>query len=179
MNQFATALLRRCDLAELHWCLRINRWARHAGVRRLFAAVSRLGDGVFWYALMLMLPAVYGTAGLIPALQMLITGVLGVLTYKWLKRLLVRDRPYIAHSAVHCATRPLDRYSFPSGHTLHAVAFTVIATHYFPELAWLLIPFAALVALSRVVLGLHYPTDVAAGGMIGLVLAVASLACTG
>jgi undecaprenyl-diphosphatase len=43
----------------------------------------------------------------------------------------------------------------------------------------LLIPFAALIALSRVVLGLHYPTDVAAGGVIGLVLALASLALAG
>ncbi len=177
MQQFATALLRRCDAAELDWCLRINRWARNRGVRNLFSSVSRLGDGVFWYALMLMLPAIYGADGWIAALQMLITGALGVLSYKWLKRRLVRERPYIAHSAVHCASRPLDRYSFPSGHTLHAVAFTIVATHYFPELALLLIPFAALIALSRIVLGLHYPSDVAAGATLGALLALASLAC--
>jgi len=179
MYQVTAAFLRRCDVAELDWCLKINRWARNAGVRRLFAVVSRLGDGVFWYALMILLPLIYGSAGLIPALTMLITGAVGVLSYRWLKRHLVRERPYVAHAAVHCATRPLDRYSFPSGHTLHAVAFTVIATHFFPELALLLLPFAALVALSRVVLGLHYPSDVAAGGAIGLVLALASLAIAG
>ena len=179
MHQFAATVLRRCDVAELDYCLRINRWARNTGVRRFFAAVSRLGDGVFWYALILALPLAYGRAGLIPALQMSITGALGLLSYKWLKRHLVRERPYVAHAGVHCATRPLDRYSFPSGHTLHAVAFTTLATHYFPELALLLVPFAVLIALSRVVLGLHYPTDVAAGGMIGLVLALASLALTG
>jgi undecaprenyl-diphosphatase len=179
MHQLAAAILRRCDVAELDCCLRINRWARNVGVRRTFAVVSRLGDGILWYALMLLLPLLYGREGLIPALQMLITGALGVLTYKWLKRHLVRERPYVAHAAVHCATRPLDRYSFPSGHTLHAVSFTVVATHYFPELALALIPFAALVALSRVVLGLHYPTDVAAGGAVGLVLALASVAIGG
>jgi undecaprenyl-diphosphatase len=69
----------------------------------------------------------------------------------------------------------LDRYSFPSGHTLHAVSFTTLAVSSFPELAWLLVPFAALIAASRVVLGLHYPTDVAAGALIGATLAVLSM----
>jgi undecaprenyl-diphosphatase len=175
MQQFAAGILRRCDAVELDWCLRINRWARNSGLRSLFAVVSRLGDGVFWYALMLLLPIMFGRPALVPALQMLITGALGVLAYKWLKRRLVRERPYVAHAAVHCAVPPLDRYSFPSGHTLHAVSFSVLALHYFPQLAPLLVPFAALVALSRVVLGLHYPSDVAAGGGLGLMLALASL----
>jgi undecaprenyl-diphosphatase len=179
MYQATAEFLRRCDVAELDWCLKINRWARNAGVRKLFAVVSRLGDGVFWYVLMLLLPLAYGTAGLVPALTMLITGAAGVLTYRWLKRHLVRERPYVAHASVRCAAAPLDRYSFPSGHTLHAVAFTAIATHFFPELALFLVPFAVLVALSRVVLGLHYPSDVAAGGTIGLLLALAALAVTG
>ena len=63
---------------------------------------------------------------------------------------------------------PLDRYSFPSGHTLHAVTFTWLAVERFPTLAWILIPLASLIAASRVVLGLHYPSDVLAGGAIGI-----------
>lgn len=179
MNLSATAFLRRCDTVELDWCLRINRWARVTGVRRLFAGVSRLGDGAVWYALILLMPIIYGTAGVVPSLTMAITGAVGVLSYRWLKQHLVRERPYISHAGVHCAARPLDRYSFPSGHTLHAVAFTVVAAHFFPELIFLLAPFAALVALSRVVLGLHYPSDVVAGGTIGLILALAAIACAG
>lgn len=71
---------------------------------------------------------------------------------------------------------PLDRYSFPSGHTLHAVCFTGIACAYQPLFAWVLVPFALLVALSRLVLGLHYPSDVLAGALIGGGLALSSLA---
>jgi undecaprenyl-diphosphatase len=70
---------------------------------------------------------------------------------------------------------PLDHYSFPSGHTLHAVSFTVILTTYLPGLAGALVALASLIALSRVILGLHYPTDVAAGAALGGSLGFASV----
>jgi undecaprenyl-diphosphatase len=66
----------------------------------------------------------------------------------------------------------LDRYSFPSGHTLHAVALTLVVTTTYPAFAWILVPFTLLVATSRVVLGLHYPTDVVAGAGLGTSLAL-------
>ncbi|HNW79764.1 MAG TPA: phosphatase PAP2 family protein, partial [Candidatus Competibacteraceae bacterium] len=70
---------------------------------------------------------------------------------------------------------PLDEYSFPSGHTLHAVSFSIIAVYYYPVLAWLVLPFTVLVALSRLVLGLHYPSDVLAGILLGAALASLTL----
>jgi undecaprenyl-diphosphatase len=91
----------------------------------------------------------------------------------------VRERPFIGLIGIECAMPPLDRYSFPSGHTLHAVAFTVLAVGYVPWLAVLLVPFALLVAASRVVLGLHYPSDVAVGALLGASLASASFALVG
>ncbi len=88
-----------------------------------------------------------------------------------LKQLFVRERPFITHTAIDPAAAPLDRYSFPSGHTLHAVSFAWQASAHFPELAWLLLPLAGLIAASRVVLGLHYPSDVLAGAVLGAALA--------
>jgi len=55
--------------------------------------------------------------------------------------------------------------------TLHAVSFSLVLTHYYPALGWIVWPFTALVALSRVVLGLHYPSDVLAAVGIGWVTA--------
>ena len=88
----------------------------------------------------------------------------------------MRERPYINHGDILCGTAPLDRYSFPSGHTLHAVSLTIMLAHFEPLLLPIALPFAVLVALSRVSLGLHYPSDVIVGAVIGASLAGASLA---
>jgi undecaprenyl-diphosphatase len=71
---------------------------------------------------------------------------------------------------------PLDEFSFPSGHTLHAVVFSTVVTAYYPPLGWLVWPFTALVAASRLVLGLHYVSDVLAGALIGASIAALTLA---
>jgi undecaprenyl-diphosphatase len=168
-------LFRRADAAEYRLCLRLNRSCHRPLLRRLFAIVSRLGDGVFWYTLMLLLPAMHGEAGLYPALRMVAVGIVGLALYKYLKSRLVRERPYISLIGVIAGTKALDRYSFPSGHTLHAVSFTIVACNAFPTLAWVCVPFAAMVAASRVVLGLHYPTDVLAGAGIGGSLALLAI----
>jgi undecaprenyl-diphosphatase len=168
-------VLRRFDAVELSVCRYLNRGCAVTGLRAFFATVSRLGDGVFWYALMLALPFLDPAAGWMHALQMLVTGATGVGLYKLLKHTLVRERPFIQCAHISLGAAPLDRYSFPSGHTLHAVSFTTLALSHYPELALLLVPFAILVAASRVVLGLHYPTDVLAGAGIGFALASASL----
>jgi len=171
--------MRRFDAAELSLCVRVNRACARPHVREFFRAISRLGDGVLWYALMLVLPILYGEIGRQAALQMLVTGMVGVALYKGLKHTLVRERPFLSDARISLGMAPLDRYSFPSGHTLHAVSFTIMASAYFPELATLLAPFAILVAASRVILGLHYPTDVLAGALLGTMLSTLSLYLVG
>lgn len=156
-------------------CLRLSRAAHIQWLRMLLRAVSRLGDGVFWYALMLLLLAADGTAAIAPVLHMVAAGLAGTILYRWLKAKTLRPRPYQVNQAINCNALPLDQFSFPSGHTLHAFAFTTIAIAYYQRLAFLLIPFACLVALFRVVLGLHYPSDVLAGAAIGAAIAGFSL----
>lgn len=173
------AAFARLDNLEVRLCLPFNSAARHRIVRDYFSLVSRLGDGIGWYSLLALLPVTFGLAALLPGLHMGLTGLVGVGVYRILKRHLVRERPFHSHRGVRAVISPLDRYSFPSGHTLHAVCFTVMMGNYFPPLLWFAVPFAVSVALSRVVLGLHYPTDVLAGGLLGGLLAVASLAIAG
>jgi undecaprenyl-diphosphatase len=166
-------VLNRCSEAELLFCCAVNRACRFGAVRRFFAGVSRLGNGVFWYALMILLPVLYGEAGAHTAMRMLVSGAIGVLIYRLIKTRTARPRPHAASASIQLGAVALDRYSFPSGHTLHAVGFTLVAASAHPGLATLLMPFCVLVALSRVVLGLHYPTDVLSGAALGALIASA------
>lgn len=156
-------------------CVKASHTCQFRLVRHWFRLVSRLGDGVFWYTLMLGLITVQGQSALLPVLHIALSGLAGTLIYKWLKGKTLRPRPYEVLQDVVLTGKPLDHFSFPSGHTLHAVVFSSMFLAYYPALAGLVIPFATMVAVSRVILGLHYPSDVLAGAAIGGTLAMVSM----
>lgn len=167
--------LDRMHQFDSNLCVAVNHTSQYRLIRDCFRVASRLGDGVFWYAIMLGLLALYGRDALVPVIHVGLTGLTGTLIYKWLKGKTLRPRPYEVIQDIWLTGKPLDKFSFPSGHTLHAVAFSVMLLSYFPLLAPIVLPFTILVALSRVVLGLHYPSDVIAGATIGVAIASISL----
>ncbi len=166
-------LVRRVLDCEIAVCGILNRISRPPAVGRFFVLISWLGDGRAWYALILTLPLVYGDRGIATSWNMVMVGVVNLALYKVIKSLTGRARPCAVSATIVLGTAPLDQYSFPSGHTMHAVSFSMIATAHHPDLAWVLAPFSCLIAMSRVILGLHYPTDVLAGGAIGICVASA------
>jgi undecaprenyl-diphosphatase len=175
MNR-AQWLLARFDGSEYRLCRGLNRATEWPWFLKFMRISSRLGDGALWVGLLVGLLLLYGGAAYRPVLIMAATGLSGHLIYRRLKESLVRERPFIRHPAINLGMPPLDTYSFPSGHTLHAVSFTWQAVAHFPILSWTLVPVAVSIALSRVVLGLHYPSDVLAGAAIGALLAAGGLA---
>lgn len=167
MRQPLLTLLDQADRLERDWCLRATRWLSASPGHRYFVWVSRLGDGPFWWVL-IALQAVFAPE---LALQQAIAVIICTLIYRWLKRHTARERPFVTHPAIPCYTPPLDRFSFPSGHSLHAVCLTLLTGLTQPLAGMILLPFTISVLISRVVLGLHYPSDVLAGSTLGILVA--------
>ena len=167
MNQF--------HHVDSHLCITFNRTSHNILIRNFFKAISRLGDGVFWYSLMALMLFVDQAHAFLPVCHMAAAGLLGTLIYKWLKVRTLRPRPFNVHQQISLRRIPLDQFSFPSGHTLHAVIFSMVAIHYYPMLSFGLIPFTILIGLSRPILGLHYPSDVLVGALIGIIISTISL----
>ena len=164
--KFENAKIKMLDL-DLKGCVYLNHLSQSQRIALFFKTISRLGDGPFWYFMLLSVWTMQGLAYGLNILYLIVMGSIGTLIYKLLKNKTTRPRPYQVHQVIVLGERPLDHFSFPSGHTLHAAMVTITLGYIQPLLLILMLPFTILVALSRMVLGLHYPSDVIVGAIIG------------
>jgi len=143
--------------------------------------LSRAADhGLLWVGVAGGL-AVSGRAGRRAAVRGLVAlSVASAITNVLLKRASGRPRPPAGLvPAVREPRRAPFTTSFPSGHAASAAAFTTAVVLELPWVAVPLVPLSAAVASSRVVIGVHYPSDVVAGVALGVAAAVVSRRCTG
>jgi len=89
-----------------------------------------------------------------------------------LKHLYMRTRPCNAMEGVRLLVGCSGSYSFPSGHATNIFAAMVFLSARYKRFSPLFMLIAALVAYSRVYVGVHYPLDVAAGALLGSLIAV-------
>lgn len=138
---------------------------------RAFAAFfAHSGDSWFWLAGLFIVwifsdGTLHGNAALLAgAILFQASLVLGI------KFLIKRQRPEGEWGAIY---RKTDPHSFPSGHAVRGVMLSVLVWGLgFPNLGFGLLIWALLVSLARVMLGLHYLVDIAAGWFLGILLAV-------
>jgi undecaprenyl-diphosphatase len=155
---------------------RVNRWRAPRWLRVWMIAATRGGDGWLWYA-MGMVVALVGGPERFRALSAAATAtVAGIALFLKLKRAFGRKRPCALEPHCWATLLPPDQFSFPSGHTITAAAVTVSLGMYYPAMLPGLFFCAVSVALSRILLGMHFLTDVLAGAVLGGLLGYASVA---
>ena len=154
-----------------HWLMRrVHRWRAPQWVRFWMVYATRGGDGWLWCAMGLVV-LLFGGANRFAAIgaAALATGT-GISCFLWLKRLIARSRP--CQVEPHCWSQllPPDQFSFPSGHSITAFAVAVPLSLCCSSLMIGLLFCAISVAVSRILLGMHFLSDVVAGSMIGAAL---------
>lgn len=154
---------------------RLNRWRAPRWVRYWMIAATRMGDGWLWYALGLILlfwggPQRFSAVGAAGS-----AAIAGILVFKALKHLSQRPRP--CQMEPHCWSKilPPDKFSFPSGHAMTAFSIALVLSYYYPSLEATLFFLALSIAFSRIVLGMHFLSDVLAGMVLGVALGCAAI----
>jgi undecaprenyl-diphosphatase len=146
---------------------RVHRWRAPRWLQWWMIAATRCGDGWLWavYAVAIVFSGEPDRFEAVAASGLAVMS--GILLFRAIKRKVGRKRP--CHLEQHCWSKllPPDQFSFPSGHTITAFAVAVSLGWFFPSLRpWLLFS-ATSVAASRILLGMHFLTDVLAGCAIG------------
>lgn len=161
--------LHHCDLSTFDWCLRRKHRALFTQIARKISATA---DGHLYVisALILLVLSGYSWVSVL-ALAFLIERPV----YMVLKTGCKRNRPPQAIPGFQSVVQPSDKFSFPSGHTSAAFLFATAGQIMLPGLGWLLYPWAITVGMSRVLLGVHFPTDTVAGALLGTSVALLSL----
>jgi undecaprenyl-diphosphatase len=154
----------RADLDLMH---RVNRWRAPRWLRLWMIAATRGGDGWLWWCVGLAV-ALYGGperwAAMLAAAAAVATGI-GL--FLKLKRTIGRRRPCALEPNCWSTLLPPDQFSFPSGHTITAFSMAISLSVFYPMMLPALLFCAASVAVSRILLGMHFLTDVLAGAAIG------------
>jgi len=164
------------DAVAFYWCHGFTQMPRLATISRL---ISRLGDGGLYLALGLSLALLKVQDGEDFLLAGLLAFAIELPLYLILKNTIKRDRPCHRFDNFDAFIVPSDKFSFPSGHAAAAFVFATVLSHFYPSMLELSYSIAVLIGLSRVMLGVHYPTDIAAGAALGMSCAMVALSLFG
>lgn len=161
--------LRRIHTFDNYILFTISRSIRNRYLDKVMPIITSLGNlGIVWIMIagVLMINEQHRLIGGVVILTLIISTLIGEGIIKHIVR---RARPCSYKESMHLLIdKPLS-YSFPSGHTLSSFAVAEVLSAYFEQFRIIFLAIAFLIALSRIYLYVHYPTDVIAGIIIGIV----------
>jgi undecaprenyl-diphosphatase len=167
-TEAAGSRLQQLATAELLLCCGAAQAVGNKALLLLLRGVSRLGD---WPLSVIVGLALLRVHGLRTLAAWTIVSVIGVIIQKQIKTQYGRPRPCERPQGPPQRAPIPDHGSFPSGHTLHAVMAAIVTAFLLPAAAPFFLLIALLISISRVVLGVHYPSDVVAGAALGGIFA--------
>lgn len=137
---------------------------------KIMVFITRLGDaGIIWIMLSIVLLLIPKTrkSGAVMVVALVVDVLLCNIV---LKNLVARTRPYDVNTGVHLLVAKLHDYSFPSGHTVASFASVTALYLAGEKKLWkFALVLACLIAISRLYLYVHYPTDVLGGILFGVI----------
>ena len=149
---------------------RLNRWTPPALDAAVDGGGHRGGDGWLWYGVGLVVALTGGPERFRALLATVLAVSVGIALFLGLKRACGRKRPCAMEPHSWATLLPPDQFSFPSGHTITAFSVALSLATFYPALLMGLLFCAFSVALSRILLGMHFLSDVLAGAAIGSAL---------
>ncbi|MBL0157875.1 MAG: phosphatase PAP2 family protein [Bryobacterales bacterium] len=170
MSTIAHSVLEFIEVRDHRLMRRVHRWRAPRWIRLWMICATRGGDGWLWYLLGAALLLFGGETGMRTVVQSTSAAATGIALFLWLKRAAGRKRPCALEPHCWAQLLPPDQFSFPSGHTITAFAIAIPVVAQYPVLAPELWFLAMSVAVSRIVLGMHFLSDVVAGAIVGCLL---------
>lgn len=152
----------------------INRYFDQKWLNTYFRSITHVGGATFSITSVMLAIWLLRDEWRDTAIASAIALALSHIPVTMMKKIYPRKRPYISLHKTKVTKNPLTDHSFPSGHTTAIFSVIVPFLLYAPALAVCLLPIAVSVAVSRIYLGLHYPSDVLAGCMLGTLFGIAS-----
>jgi len=146
---------------------RVNRWQTPRWVRWWMIAATRRGDGWFWAFCGIAVLAAHDATSYAACIAAALASAAGIVLFQTLKKLVGRPRPCAFEPHCWATLLPPDQFSFPSGHSITAFAVAISLGQFFPAAYPVWLFFAVSVAASRVMLGMHFLSDVLAGSLLG------------
>jgi undecaprenyl-diphosphatase len=166
----ARALLGYIEQRDLGLMRRLHRWRAPRSIRISMLLMSRLGNGWLWYSLGIFVLICGGQARYRAFFAGALSALVAILIFQRVKPLSRRRRPCEIEPHCWAVISPPDRFSFPSGHAMTSFAIAVAVGTFYPQCQPCLLAVAALIAVSRIIVGMHFLTDIVVGALMGALI---------